>query len=328
MSDYGYKYENNFGDIRTITEIDEFAMKVISSVEPGFLINRNEKGELDLIILELGNYYSRLNYYLGQFDSNHVYSEHVKLFHDSCSALGIAYWSLVDDPRIFYPTCGKIGAELYNELLEKIRTVSRTTQFKQKLYARNYNSVRNYQSCVQYIDALFVRYSRLLVLRLDFSYLKMQCATFEEVRYDIEHFLSNRRSNSLFDNRVGYIIKLEYTAEKGPHFHCFFFLDGSKVHQDVYLAQEFGYYWIKLTEGRGIFFNCNMKKDQYEYCGVGMIHHADVQMRENLLRPIQYITKPEQSILMKSSPKTRVFWRGEMPGERTSNAGRPRKIAA
>ena len=73
-----------------------------------------------------------------------------------------------------------------------------------------------------------------------------------------------------------------------------------------------------------MFFNCNMKKDNYKYLGVGMISHSDTQMRKNMLIPIEYITKAEQAVVVKLSHKTRTFWRGEMPGERINRSGRPR----
>jgi hypothetical protein len=96
------------------------------------------------------------------------------------------------------------------------------------------------------------------------------------------------------------------------------------------LAQAYGNYWVKLTEGRGIFHSCNDEKKGYDACGIlgiGMIHYADTQMRENLLRPIKYIMKPEQAIMVKASPKARTFWKGEMPAPRAGNAGRPRRHA-
>jgi hypothetical protein len=326
MNDNNINDGYRVGNFRAIIEADEFARMVTSSGEPGFLVLKCGNGDVDLRVLTLGQYFQQLNYYLSQLDDDHVYSEHVQLLRESCAALGLGYGALTGDPRSVHPMSGKIGAELYNALLETMRAVSRTTEFRKRVYDREYNAVRNYHSCVQYIDALFVHcHSRLLVLRLDFGYLKERCATIAKAQDDIEHFLKNRRCNSLFDTMVGYIIKLECTAEKGPHLHCFFFLDGSASWQHVYLAQEYGNYWLKITAGRGVFFNCNMKIKDYRYCGIGMIHHADAEMRQHLLLPIRYITKPDQVVKMKSRLKTRTFWRGEMPSVRSSMVGRPRK---
>ncbi len=321
---YG-EYRN--GSFHSIIEIDDFAKAVTSSGEPGFLVRKNEQRGIDLKTLWLGNYFQKINHYLSQFDNERFYSEHVQLFRDACTNLGITYGVLDANPHLFYWGCRKFGAEIFNDLLEEMRALSQTMAFKRKVYDRQYNGVRNYQSCVRYLDALFEKYSRLLVLRLDFGYRKAHGATIEEAQQDIEHYLNNRRGNRLFDSLVGYIIKLECTAEKGPHLHCFFFLNGAQAQQHVFLAQEYGNYWLRLTEGRGVFFNCNMKRDDYKYCAVGMIHHADVQMRGNLLVPLKYITKADQRVKMKTSAKARVFWRGEMPSVRSSNAGRPRKAA-
>jgi hypothetical protein len=328
MNRINEQYEN--GSFYSIAEIDQFSRDVTSSHEPGFMINRKENGAVILHTLYLGQFYPKIKYYLSQFDRQHVYAEYVQLFRDACSSVGLNPSTLNDDPYTFYPTSRRFGAEIYNALLEKMRSMSYTLEFRKRVYDREYNAVRNYQSCEAYVDALFDErcgYSRLLVLRLDFGYRKSECATIEQAQDDIERYLNNRRSNSLFDTRVGYIIALECTVDKGPHMHCFFFLDGSKSYEHVYLAQEYGRYWSKITAERGIFFNCNMKAGEYRNCGIGMIHYADTQMRENLLIPIRYITKSDQSVLVKASPKTRTFWRGQMPNERISRAGRPRTMA-
>jgi hypothetical protein len=317
--------ETHSGYLHPANEIDTFARTVISSTEQGFAMLPAEHGGTHLRTLPLGQYLPRISFYLDQLDSGHAYGEHLQMFRDACENLGLQNTAMDPNPHVFYPAYGKCGAELFNDLLKEIRTISRSLEFKKKTYDRHYGAVRNYQSCERYIDALFARHARLLVLRLDFGYRKAQCGTLEEVQKDIERYLNNRRNNRLFDTWVGYIIKLECTAEKGPHFHCIFFLDGSASYKDVYLAHEYGQYWERITEGRGIFFNCNLKKHDYDYCGVGMIHHADAQLRKNLLLPVRYITKPEQAVLMKASPKSRTLWKGESPAERTRSIGRPRK---
>jgi hypothetical protein len=315
-----------FSNSLSIMEIDNFVKMVVSTTTVGFLISRNENSAISLVELSAGRYFCRINYYLSLFDEYHVYAEHIQLFHDACTNLGIVAGVLGTNPYLYYPKWDKTGAEIFNDMLQLIRQISDTIEFKKKVYARQYNGVRNYQSCLRYVDALFAGHSRFLVLRVDFGYRKGLGVTIAEAQHDIEHYLNNRRGNRLFDTRIGYIIKLEFTVEKGPHFHCFFFLDGSMAFQDPYLAQEYCNYWMKLTEGRGVFFNCNMKKHEYDYCGVGMIHHADTQMRANLLLPIRYITKSDQCVKVKVSPKSRTFWRGEMPAVRATSVGRPRNI--
>lgn len=324
MTHFVINNEDRNGYFHPVSEIDSFARLVASSNEQGFAILLAANGGIHLQALPLAQYLPKVTYYLGQFDDCHAYSDYVQLFRDACANLGIQDLALDSNPHAFYPSLGQCSAEIFNDLLDEMRTLARSLEFKKRAYDRQYGAVRNYQSCARYIDALFARHARLLVLRLDFGYRKAHCSTIEEAQKDIERYLNNRRNNRLFDTWVGYIIKLECTPDKGPHFHCIFFLDGSESHQDVYLAQEYGYYWEKITEGQGVFFNCNMKKRNYEYCGVGMIHHADAQMRENLLLPVRYITKAEQSLLMKASPKSRTLWKGEMPAARASNVGRPR----
>ena len=55
-----------------------------------------------------------------------------------------------------------------------------------------------------------------------------------------------------------------------------------------------------------------------------MIEHGDFTKRKYLLENIEYITKTDQYIKLKSSPKTRTFGRGAMPEILETPLGRPR----
>ncbi len=160
---------------------------------------------------------------------------------------------------------------------------------------------QNYDSAVNYVNSLFDNYSKLQVLRLDLSYQKEYAKTLTvgDAKQDIQHLLNNRRSKpTLFKDCVGHMWKLESTPDKGPHLHAAFFYDGSKVEKDAHKASKIGQYWKdRITEGRGLHFNCNAKKAEYEKCGIGKISHSDEEMRNNLLTEVlPYLTKEDQSI--------------------------------
>jgi hypothetical protein len=127
---------------------------------------------------------------------------------------------------------------------------------------------------------------------------------------------------------VGYCWKLEYGGEKGFHYHMIFFYDGSKVQQDTNIARMIGEYWMNvITQGKGLYYNCNADKGKYERCGIGTINHYDTELIENLKLAAQYLAKPDDYLRDNASniEVDRTFGRGVMR-EKTENRGRPRKL--
>ncbi|GAB2533576.1 YagK/YfjJ domain-containing protein [Simplicispira piscis] len=185
------------------------------------------------------------------------------------------------------------------------------------------------KSVRQYINQLHDQNSKLLALRLDFGYPKEHCENkqLSDIKRDIKHMLDNRRGNpNLFKHLEGYVTKFEYTPRKGPHAHMLLLYDGQKVKKDEHLAEEVGLYWKeKITEGKGLYHNCNFNKSDYEQCGIGMIDHTDADRRAVLLdKVVPYMLKKEQSIdSIKDSVNERSVTKGIITSAK-SNAGRPR----
>ena len=78
-------------------------------------------------------------------------------------------------------------------------------------------------STKKYIDALSENYSKLNIVRVDLSYKKPYSdnRTLNEANNDIEHMFKNMRSKpTIFKDKVGYILKKEYTEDKGVHIHA------------------------------------------------------------------------------------------------------------
>ena len=185
------------------------------------------------------------------------------------------------------------------------------------------------KSTSTYIDQLLENHSKIQVIRLDLSYRKEHAskASLEEINQDLKHLLNNRRTKpSIFENLVGYIAKREYTEDKGPHIHSIFIYDGQKISKDAFKGDQIGEYWKnEITDGRGIFHNCNREKGKYAECALGMIDHTDEAKRTVLKeKAIAYLCKDEQSVAPIKQPGTeRSFTRGIAPRKK-SNAGRPR----
>lgn len=191
------------------------------------------------------------------------------------------------------------------------------------------NSQRMIESTTTYIDDLFDIYSKMQFIRLDLSYTKEHAreASLEEINEDLTHLLNNRRTKpSIFKNMVGHIFKKEFTEDKGPHIHSLFIFDGQKVSKDEFIGEQIGKYWKnEITDGKGIYHNCNREKGRYAVCALGMIDHTDETKRTALKeKAIAYLCKEEQSVdPIKQSGNERSFSRGIAP-RKTSNAGRPR----
>lgn len=179
----------------------------------------------------------------------------------------------------------------------------------------------------KYVDALQDRYSKLCVVRVDFGYKKDENnevnVTLDEANKHIERLLANRRNNSIFNDNVGYIIKTEYTEDRGVHNHVALFYDGNKVQNDKFKGDQIGNYWETITKGNGSYHNCN--RNNYKDNATGMLDYRDVEKRKNLDNAMSYLVKEEQSIdALKENEKDRTIRRGTMPKTK-GNVGRPRK---
>lgn len=195
------------------------------------------------------------------------------------------------------------------------------------------NSERMVESTTTYIDDLFDIYSKMQFIRLDLGYTKEHASksSLEEINQDLTHLLNNRRTKpSVFGGMVGYIAKKEFTEDKGPHIHSLFIFDGQKISKDEFKGDQIGKYWRnEITDGKGIYHNCNREKEKYAQCALGMIDHTDEAKRTVLKeKAIAYLCKDEQSVdPIKQSGTERSFTRGIAP-RRKSNAGRPRLYAS
>lgn len=193
--------------------------------------------------------------------------------------------------------------------------------------ANNNNTDKRIKSTIKYIDGLSETYSKLMTVRVDLAYKKpySETITLEEANCDLSRMLNNTRSKpSIFEDKVGYICKREYTEDKGVHFHTIFLFDGQKTQKDVFKADQIGQYWENtITKGQGSYHNCN--RNDYQHSGIGMIDHRDSEKRKILdEKVIPYLCKDEQTIdPLKNGNKDRAFTRGTIT-KSTEKRGRPR----
>ncbi|MEX6146140.1 hypothetical protein AB6G46_18785 [Providencia hangzhouensis] len=116
------------------------------------------------------------------------------------------YW-LVDTPE---------HVQWLNEAFHEFQSTLKSPDYKKQVRIFEQGAQKNYRRAQQYIDSLYQRYSKLLVVRVDLSYKSGICH-----RVKAHHLRQHRQalykainSNPLFSHCVGYILKLEFGMEK------------------------------------------------------------------------------------------------------------------
>lgn len=264
----------------------------------------------------------------------HDFTPCVRAFFECTQGHAQAFYSR-RNPRCFDGNPSVVIDSL-NSIVERIRAVVRGRAFKAELNAHRRLSNKNYKSLLNYIDAIFEGWSRVLVLRVDLGYSKSvthrdfrEGLQFEAVKNHREKLLKLIRRKLPPKTLLGHAWKLEFGLSKSYHYHCMFFLDGSKLREDVAWARTIGELWVeRATEGQGVYYNCNRTKGIYRACGIGMIEHSNRDMRKNLQKAAVYLTKIEYYIRIATEGRARTFGRGEMPKKKIKKSGRPRRLPA
>lgn len=262
----------------------------------------------------------------------HDFTPYVKVFFECAYEHSQAYYNLRNPRCIVGDSTGVI--ESLNSVVEGIKAAVRGRAFKANVNTHRRLSNKNYKSLLTYIDAIFEGWSRVLVLRLDLGYSKpavhwgfREGLEFETVKEHRERFLKMVRAKLPAKTLLGHAWKLEFGLSKSFHYHCMFFLDGSKLREDVSWARTLGELWVeRATKGQGVYYNCNRTKGIYRTCGIGMIDHSGKVMRNNLKKAAVYLTKVEYYMRIVTEGRARTFGRGEMPKRVVKKRGRPRRL--
>ncbi|OJU85896.1 MAG: hypothetical protein BGN93_09840 [Acinetobacter sp. 39-4] len=216
---------------------------------------------------------------------------------------------------------------LINRLVSKLDELIYNEPYKQIRRNRADKSEHQYKRSIKLVTRLRETNSKLLVLRIDFS-LKGQefnATSLEEIREYLSKLLKRFHFDTALPEIVGYIWKLEFGEQKGYHYHCIFFLDGNKYQKDAYYADQIGQVWQKITEEKGIYFNCHRDKFKYRHLAIGMARHDDQEFFDNLDQVLIYICKQDQFLIEKSlnGEDVRTFQTSVIPKE-AKPLGRPR----
>ncbi|WP_421276225.1 hypothetical protein [Aeromonas veronii] len=192
-----------------------------------------------------------------------------------------------------------------------------SAEHKKRVRAFENRAKKNRQSLTEYVQGLFERHQKLLVLRIDLHYGKAypEKDSADQLLNWFGRMLNNRRTNKIFQGMVGHAAKLEYAPDTGFHLHCMFIYNGSLHRHDIYLTECIGEYWrVFITSELGRYFNCSTIKNSYKSVGIGLQHYSQGTEQPGLKRAIDYMTKSELLLRARESGSARRgFFRGVLP---------------
>jgi hypothetical protein len=201
----------------------------------------------------------------------------------------------------------------------------------QKNYRRKFT--KNHRGLLRNLAYLSGECSRMLAIRLDFSYRKPALwpvdtrspVTLEEAVLHRRKILAWVKKEY---NLVGYSWRLEYGLLKGYHYHVLLLLAGSLHQQDISIAKHIGEHWnVRITDGKGLHWNCNA--ETYKTRGLGMLDHRDTpQIRKFLEKVVPYLTKTEEVVEFAPPKGIRTFGRSITLTSTGRKRGRPRRPQA
>lgn len=234
------------------------------------------------------------------------------------------FWKMPQSTSIRSARFGWVKANSLNNLVRKIFELTQKPAYKQAVQNRLERSKNQFQKGMKLINGLFEVKCKLLIIREDFALKAETNLSLTDLKKLMSKFLKKILVNKgELQGIEGYIWKLEYGVQKGYHYHCIFFMDGSKHSKDSYYAQKLGELWKKLTDDQGIFHNCNASKFKYRNLAIGCISHDDEEARKNLEIVMSYLSKTDQFLMEKTLKKYRVFGTSTRQIEK-SQSGRPR----
>ena len=208
-------------------------------------------------------------------------------------------------------------ADFWNQLVQNIRMHMRSSEFNKKLRDQYENSFRQFNSSVNYVSYLLSRHSKLLHIRIDLAYDRIQIESGEQgLSFLMDSFTRFRklisRKDGCFKDLTGYIAHVEYGRLKGHHIHMSLFYNGHKRRQDEHIAHQVRAAWIKVTDGIGLFQSTNLDKHIPVCNAIGMIKRGDKEKFNCLVYVIWYQVKEDQNLTFKYRKKQRLYFRGEI----------------
>lgn len=322
---------NNFGGVTVLAGIEQLVDLAIQSDRPAFELRPVRGRGPKLVVNRLGRQYDRVSGALREYQDGYVYSVKVCEFFDACKAVGLRPGDDdfdLGEPLELHPGTGQLNYQLFNALIDNLRTRVQGSRYRLRLRRFERNCRRRIGRVLAWEHGMFEWRSRheFLMLVLGYRPEIRQCVTPERVQADLSRFLNNRRTNKLLGGIDGYVAKIEEGDESGLHVHVLIAY-APVTRDDIGIARRIGEYWRDvITQGEGSYWNSNMNKVRHARwghgVGTGLINQFDGQARESLRSNLRYLAKSDQHLRKKNSAKVRVLWMSQPPQKVVS--GRPR----
>lgn len=180
------------------------------------------------------------------------------------------------------------------------------------------------------IDLITKDYSKVLPIRLDL-YINKSFNSHEQLNEYLQQLRNNMRKNSMFNNLIWWVAKLEYGVQRRWHYHVLMLFDGQKHRQGFALAKALGDYWIfVITKGNGNYYSPNMHPRNYHSYALDMLEYHDTIAIANFKKAVVTYLAKESLILPdiegmkdKAGKNYRSLRMSEYTPKNT-NVGRPR----
>jgi hypothetical protein len=255
--------------------------------------------------------FDKLPLYFSLFDSHCGYDKPIAIFMSTALEIGLfEYLEEVIAEQQHYNWI------VLDDFVRLIGFYTRQITFKRAASDRRYELTQRTDHLTQYAEELHRRYARLLVIRIDFGYLKESVKQIDvSTFYKHQELLSKSIDvNSLFTNLAGHARSLEQAKDRGYHCHAVFYFKGDKHQKDNYLVEQIRKIWANITAEHGSIYSPNLDKEKYRKLGtlgVGMIHRDEQKEVDNAIKAVKYLTRPDKDQHLRMRPRgRRIFFSG------------------
>ncbi|HHA1295116.1 TPA: hypothetical protein ACOELU_004786 [Enterobacter ludwigii] len=146
-------------------------------------------------------------------------------------------------------------------------------------------------------NQLFERYSKLLMLRVDFSYLQDSDSHGEgDIHSTVADITLLIQRSQDIKGLVGYAWVLEHTERHGFHIHAAFYLNGQKHRRAWTVFEALRDTWKYVTWGEGHTHRCE-PREEYRARGEWVTAYDDIKGRKSMQYILSYLSKQEQKTL-------------------------------
>lgn len=157
----------------------------------------------------LKQYFNHIEQMLSLFDGNHdySYSSHLQVFREAVQDVGVQFGSFGMDSYDEDTDRPRDTDQTLSALAERIRVLTHRQKYRRVQYDQRLQAKKLQRELHGYVDGMFTRHARLLVVRVNLYYRAAAQVRLrvEHVFRDLNELINERRYNAIFDHEIGYI---------------------------------------------------------------------------------------------------------------------------